>query len=159
MATVLQLHEADIVFYRLIQFVEFQPRLIIALQKQFPQYENIDWDDWEYMLALPKAGSLFVVNENWTFQRHGLGVCFTGQSSGKVIDVHTFLNKYPKAFDAWRLQQYFESLDMITVRCGVSIYNISEENEIEKYLKDLLSRHLINIVSPIPLLYRLNEEM
>jgi hypothetical protein len=154
MNTVAQLHEADIVFYRLIQFVEFQPRLIIALQKQFPQN-----DDWEYMLALPKAGSLFVVNENWTFQRHGLGVCFTGQSSGKVIDVHTFLNKYPKAFDAWRLQQYFESLDMITVRCGVNIYNISEENGIEKYLKDLLSRHLISIVSHQPLLYSLNEEM
>ena len=154
MATVHQLHEADIVFYRLIQFVEFQPRLILALQKQFSQN-----DDWEYMLALPKTGSLFVVNENWTFQRHGLGVCFTGQSSGKVIDVHTFLNKYPKAFDAWRLQQYFESLEMITVRCGVNIYNISEENEIEKYLKDLLSRRLISIVSPIPLLYCLNEEM
>jgi len=122
--------------------------------------------------AKPKAGSLFVVNENWTFQRHGSeanvfataktfaseGVCFTGQSSGKVIDVHTFLNKYPKAFDAWRLQQYFESLEMITVRCGVNIYHISEENGIEKYLKDLLSRHLISIVSHQPLLYRLSQQ-
>ena len=58
---------------------------------------------------LPKIGEVNVGSEPWRYTRHGAGVLFHHQQTGRQIDVHRHLDR-PNLFDAWRLRTYFGSL-------------------------------------------------
>lgn len=90
----------------LLDYVKTQEQLIKTLRTN---YEKIT--DWEYLLDCPKNGYLNALEEKWKFEKHGKGICFISQTSGKVIDVHIHLATQPKLLDIWRLIQYFESIN------------------------------------------------
>jgi hypothetical protein len=76
--------ESFLSLYELIsEFICLQSQLIDIFYQSFP-----DIKDLEYLLDCPRKGEIEILGEKWNFQRHGIGICFTGQISGKVIDVH-----------------------------------------------------------------------
>ena len=141
------------------EFIELQHNLIEAFKQTFPQIT-----DWEYLLDSPRSGCLSAEGEEWQFQRHGYGICFTGQKSGKVVDVNVGISSYPRAFDAWRLCQYFESIGIEKIDYMSNIFWIVEPEEklgddgkIEELLNLLIKDNLIAIASPSPKLYQLKN--
>ncbi|MEC4813901.1 MAG: hypothetical protein SAK29_11605 [Scytonema sp. PMC 1069.18] len=95
--------------------------------------------------------------ESWKFQRHGVGIYFIGSQSGKVVDVHLGVFKHPKAFDAWRLVQYFESIGIQNIVYCSKIFNFTEEEQIESLLNCILQDNLIEKVVETQKLYTLNK--
>ncbi|MBW4681853.1 MAG: hypothetical protein KME19_17310 [Microcoleus vaginatus WJT46-NPBG5] len=136
----------------ILEFVELQHNLIFAFQQTFPHL-----NDWEYMLDFPQSGNFYALGEEWKFQRHGKGICFTGQKSGKVVDAHAGILTYPKAFDAWRLEQYFDSIGVETTVYKLNVFNIVDEDGTEKLLDTLLKDSLITLALERPKLYLLNS--
>ena len=47
----------------------------------------------------------------WLCSVHGVGVRFCNLRDGCVIDAHVGILDHPTAFDAFRLSEYFESID------------------------------------------------
>ncbi len=90
----------------LLDYMKIQEQLIKTLRSN---YDKIT--DWEYLLDCPKNGYLTVLGENWKFEKHGKGICFISETSGKIIDVHTQIASQPRLLDNWRLIQYFESIN------------------------------------------------
>lgn len=134
------------------EFVELQYNLIFAFQQTFPHL-----NDWEYMLDFPRSGNFYALGEEWKFQRHGKGICFTGHKSGKVVDAHAGISAYPKAFDAWRLEQYFDSIGVENTVYKFNVFNILDEASAEKLLDALLKDGLITLTLNRPKLYLLNS--
>jgi hypothetical protein len=64
-----------------------------------------------FLLKIPKSVLINTLQETWEFQKHGSGILFKGNESGKVIDAHREIIDHSEAFDSWRLSQYFESLE------------------------------------------------
>jgi hypothetical protein len=110
----------------LLDFVKTQKQLI----KEFKTVYQGKITDWEYLLDCPKTGYLNVLEENWKFEKHGKGICFISQASGKIIDVHTQLNSHPELLDNWRLIQYFESINKPEL---VELIQDNGENLIKKF--------------------------
>lgn len=133
------------------EFVELQYNLISVFRHIFTQI------DWKYLLNCPQNGNFYALGEEWKFQRHGKGLCFTGQKSGKVVDAHTEISAYPKAFDAWRLEQYFNSIGVEKIVYKLDIFNILDEDGTEKLLDALYKEGLITLVLKQPKLYLLNS--
>ncbi|MBD2039800.1 hypothetical protein H6F56_03900 [Microcoleus sp. FACHB-672] len=136
----------------ILQFVEIQKKLISAFQQKFSHINK-----WEYMLDIPRTGNFYALGEEWKFQRHGKGICFTGQKSGKVVDAHTEISAYPKGFDAWRLEQYFNSIEVENIVYKLDVFNILDEDGTEKLLDTLLKDSLITLALERPKLYLLNS--
>ncbi len=134
----------------LLVFVELQSNLISTFQQRFPQII-----DSEYLLNSPRSGSILSQEEEWQFQRHGVGICFAGQKSSKVVDAHVGMLEYPQAFDAWRLFQYFESIGIEKIRYLSDVFDVSDEDSIENLLICLLQDGLIVIASKQGKLYTL----
>ncbi|HLO51825.1 MAG TPA: hypothetical protein VK211_25670 [Kamptonema sp.] len=114
------------------EFVNLQDELISVFRQK---YSNLT--DWTYLLDCPRSGYFYAREEEWKFQRHGLGICFTGQESGKVVDVHTGLLDAPRAIDSWRLCQYFESIGIEKIHYLSQIFEVSEQDGCEALLKYL----------------------
>ncbi len=142
---------ADIVAI-ILEFVELQNNLISAFRETFPQIT-----DWEYLLDSPRAGCFGSLGEEWKFQRHGVGICFTGQKSGKVVDAHLGMSEYPRAFDSWRLAQYFDSIDMQKIDYFSDIFEVGDEDGMEKLLNYLLKDGSIAIALGQRKLYKLQD--
>lgn len=134
----------------ILEFVELQNNLIAKFRQTFSRIT-----DWEYLLDCPRCGSFLAQGEEWKFQRHGVGVCFTSQNSGKVVDVHVGIYKCPKAFDAWRLCQYFDSLGIEKIYYMSSFFEVGDEDGSDDLLKCLLTDGLIAILLEQPKLYKL----
>ena len=60
------------------------------------------------LTAAPSTGNITVTSGEWTFRRHGLGVCFTHHPSNQCVDIHDKFDE-PELFDAWRLELFLES--------------------------------------------------
>lgn len=134
----------------IVDFIEIQKQLVSAFIQ-----EHIQNNQSNFLINCPKSGYLNVLNYKWYFQRHGNGVCFSEHESGQVVDVHVKMVEYPDAFDAWRLSQYFESVEIerLTYKIDV-IEEVDEENVIENLLKRLLEDKVIQLI-PFPNLYKL----
>lgn len=90
------------------EFIEIQSQLIDKFKQSFPEIKDL-----EYLSDCPRHGEIEeILGEKWHFQRHGVGICFTGQKSGKVIDVHTGIFKKKILLDSWILFQYFDSINL-----------------------------------------------
>jgi hypothetical protein len=124
----------------ILEYVELQNNLISAFRQSFPQIK-----DGEILLDCPRDGCLLAEGEEWKFQRHGVGICFTGQESGKVVDVHVGILEYPRAFDAWRLAQYFEAIGIEKISYLSHFFEVVDEDDIEDLLNNFLKDNLIYI--------------
>jgi hypothetical protein len=65
----------------------------------------------EFLLEIPKNGTVSVEGETWGFQKHGTGLRFARNANGVVIDVTNFVTD-ANVFDAWRIVQYLESVNL-----------------------------------------------
>lgn len=132
------------------EFVELQNNLVGAFRQMFPQIT-----DWEYLLDCPRSGCLWAEGEEWQFQRHGSGICFTGKKSGKVVDAHCGMSLYPRAFEAWRLCQYLESINVERISYNSEIFEIwdndrefCDDGKLAELLTWLLKDGAIALESP-----------
>src|SRR3712207_908778 len=82
-----------------------QQKLLTAFRGEFPNVH-----DWQFLLDAPKSGEVLADGELWSFRRHGSGLAFKS-NAGVVIDMHRALLD-PGLFDAWRLLQYLESIQV-----------------------------------------------
>ncbi|MBD2773022.1 DUF6896 domain-containing protein [Iningainema tapete] len=122
----------------ILEFIEIQNSLLKAFREKYSQII-----DWKYLLDSPRSGYILAQNEEWKFQRHGVGICFTGQKSGKVVDVHVGMSEYPTAFDVWRLCQYFESIGIEKIGHLSKDFDVTDEDGIEELFNCLLQDGLI----------------
>lgn len=122
----------------ILEFVDLQSNLISAFRQTFPKIT-----DWEYLLDCPRSGCFLAQGEEWKFQRHGVGICFTEQKSGKVVDAHVGISEYLRAFDAWRLCQYFDSIGIEKIVYLSDVFEVCDEDDTEYLLKCLLKDGLI----------------
>jgi len=90
----------------LFEFVTLQRRLTESLLSLYPEFtEN------KLLLGTPFKVELQVDTQMWDVSRHGVGVTFRRRNPEPniVVDVHVDI-KNPNRLDAWRLQQYVESI-------------------------------------------------
>lgn len=104
----------------------------------------------------PKHGTLKVSNEIWEFRKHGAGVWFKNRVSQEEIDAHKGMEDFPFAFDCWRLETYFSSLNKLLLEVNGTIYNLYEYTDIEKILYSLEERGAIEQIAGSQL-YKLNN--
>jgi hypothetical protein len=100
----------------------------------------------EFLLELPKSGTVFLNGDLWRFQRHGAGVRFLRGNDQVVIDVPNLVTD-ADAFDSWRITQYFNSLRRTEV----------QEREIETALTILAARGDLVRDQRQRAVYRLNK--
>ena len=84
-----------------IEVDAWQRELLAAFFNQHPHAI-----DFHRLLDFPKAGTLVIRGERWTYTKHGLGYRFSA-SWGCVIDVHNHFKNSCRIIDAHRLVEYF----------------------------------------------------
>ena len=135
-------------------YVEIQENLIVEFQKQYhPLSSDLD------LLKQPKTGILSAVGEEWKFQKHGTGIVFESNRSGKIIDAHKGIIDRSKAFDSWRLAEYFESSSCSKVVWESNTYSADDEEDLDKLLELLSQANIIKLVATQYRLYELNQKL
>lgn len=133
-------------------FVKTQENLIVKFQQQYHSLSNDT-----SLLKQPKTGLLSAMGEEWKFQKHGSGIVFEGNHSGKIIDAHQGIISNKKAFDSWRLSEYFESINCSQVFWALNTYIADDDDDLDKLLKLLEQTKLVKLVSERYNLYELIE--
>lgn len=131
-------------------FSHIQEKLIWEFQKKYHLLDN----NTGYLKS-PKTGLLSAINEEWKFQKHGIGICFENIKSGKTIDAHNGIGINKKAFDAWRLMQYFESIGIDEIVWKSKPYYTENDNELDELLEILSKINVIKQISNRNKLYEL----
>ena len=131
-------------------FVETQNNLIIEFQQQY----HFLSDDAS-LLKQPKSGLLSAMEQEWKFQKHGAGILFEGDESGKIIDAHTGIISNKQAFDSWRLAEYFESINCDRVFWASNPYLAKVDDDLDRLLKQLEQANIVKLVSGRYNLYEL----
>ncbi len=111
------------------EFIFVQSQLIEKFRQLFPKIKDL-----EYLSDCPRHGELEILGEKWDFQRDGIGICFKGQKSGKVIDAHTGIFSDKIALDLWQLVQYFESMGVKKIEYQGKVFDLEDENNIERII-------------------------
>ncbi|GEM_PF-5401787 len=119
----------------ILDFVKIQEQLI----KNFHRIYDDQIADWEYLLDCPNNGYFSLFGENWKFEKHGKGICFIGQKSGKVIDAHKGILSDSQVLDAWRLIEYFESIHRIDFAELIDQDGNNIIKQAQKNLQELIS--------------------
>lgn len=90
----------------LISFVTLQHRLLECFRGL-----NIDAFSNRWLLGVPSRSELEMDGEAWDVLKHGVGFMFKRREPAPhlVIDVHAQVEDADR-IDAWRLQQYLESM-------------------------------------------------
>ena len=133
-------------------FAETQEKLIFEFQKQ---YHFLSSD--ASLLKQPKTGFLSAMEEKWRFQKHGVGIVFEGERSGKIIDAHKRIISNKKAFDSWRLAEYFESIDCYEISWASDTFVADDDDDLDRLLELLMRANLVKLVSERDKLYELIE--
>jgi hypothetical protein len=91
---------------QLAELVSLQRRLIAAYQELHPKLRGNTW-----LLGIPPRSELQVGTERWEVTKHGAGLQFTRREPGPhlIVDMHEEADN-PERLDAWRVQQFLESL-------------------------------------------------
>ena len=84
------------------EFANLQASLIQALLASSPDAH----DEFTLRGRVPDQLSL---DGTWRVRVHGVGVRFVRTSPSTVVDAHVGMFEAPRAFDIWRLEQYFRS--------------------------------------------------
>lgn len=132
-------------------FAQTQKELIASFcQKYSSSSELSDL----FLLKIPKSGLINTSEETWEFQKHGSGILFKGNKSGKVIDAHREILDHSEAFDSWRLSQYFESLKYSNIIWESKEFLADDDDDLEKLLELLKEKQILKLV---PNRYKLYE--
>jgi hypothetical protein len=108
-----------------------------------------------FLLKIPKSDLIDTVEETWEFQKHGSGILFKGNKSGKVIDAHREIIDHSEAFDSWRLSQYFESLEYSNIIWESNEFLADDDDDLDKLLELLEEEHIVKLVPSRSKLYEL----
>lgn len=130
-------------------FSQTQKELIVSFFIVYPPISSdLVW------LKIPKSGLIDALQETWEFEKHGSGILFKGNESGKVIDAHREIIDHSEAFDSWRLSQYFESLKYSNIIWESSEFLADDDDDLDKLLELLEEEHIVKLV---PTRYKLYE--
>ena len=136
------------------------------LVKDFPDLINVlrqfyffFWCHLFILIITPNFSvSSFVLTKvtcsQWRFQKHGIGIVFEEKKSGKIIDVHRGIISNIKAFDSWRLSEYFESSNCSKVIWKLNTFSV-DDDDLDKLLKLLKQANIVKLVSNQYKLYEL----
>ena len=86
------------------EYVEKQKILVETLVSSFGE----DVDEFTFKAKLSRT--IDALGGKWHVTAHGVGVRFTNDSNGEAIDAHVGLLDAPEIFDAWRIEEYVQSL-------------------------------------------------
>lgn len=142
----------EALIFALKDFSNTQEKLIWEFQKKYHLLDNKTG-----YLKSPKTGLLSAIDEEWKFQKHGIGICFENIKSGKTIDAHNGIGTSKKFFDAWRLMQYFESVGIDIIIWKSKSYYTENDDELDKLLEILSKNNIIKQISNKHKLYELIE--
>lgn len=109
--------------------------------------------DEELTTLVPRKGQLALAGQEWSFARHGLGVMFSNQSDTRIIDAHQSPVSLPQALDAWRLMQFFESLDVDNIEVRGTNFPVGNRVEVEQLLAALADDGSLSGVDGQPNMY------
>jgi hypothetical protein len=112
------------------EFLSLQSELVSTFREKYPGIT-----DWNYLLDCPKNGDFQAKGERWKFQRHGSGIGFTGQTSGKVIDVCVGLPDVKIPLNSWSLCQYFESIGLEKLYFSFKWFDVSDEDGVDALIQ------------------------
>ncbi len=99
------------------------------LQQKFLQsFSHIQ--DLQYLSDCPRQGAIEIERQKWYFQRHGIGISFTEEKSGKTIDIHQGICSQQDKLDYWELVQYFDSIDVKYIEFNNDIFDVNNEENI-----------------------------
>ena len=87
------------------------------------------------------------MDEEWKFRKHGLGIDFEGGNPEKTINAHVGIINHKRAFDSWRLAEYFESLNYSEIVWASNKIDIVNSKELDGMLELLEKNNLIKRVS------------
>lgn len=118
-----------------LDFCALQKKLVCRLIEEFGALDGWDLD------RLPRAGSLRLGEESWSFRRHGAGVCFS--LGAEVVDAHWAPERIPDGVDAWRLTQYLEGLGIYRISLDGVEYAATDETEVHRLLVRLAQRGVL----------------
>lgn len=90
---------------QIINYIKLQSKLTEAFQKCYPTA-----NDFKYLSGFPKKGVINLDLDQWTFRKHGIGICFTRENNTypSVVDIHNHFGQ-PLYVDSWRLVLFFEA--------------------------------------------------
>ena len=90
-------------------FVRLQVALVSALKSM------LGGQDWTLLVGVPKAGVVNIDDDEWSYQRHGVGIRF--ERRGVVVDANRHLDQDPGLFDVGRLVEFLQTdSDPVLVR-------------------------------------------
>lgn len=137
------------------EFVELQNNLNCEFRQIYPNVTK------SFSANCPRQGLLSLQEEKWTFYKHGVGVYFQSEKSYIIVDIHSGFVDYPRAFDAWRLVQYFESKGIEQIYYLTDVYDLTNKENNEDIIGDLLDHlwedNIIEVVLPKLNLYGLKN--
>lgn len=103
-------------------------------------------DDMAVVFSLPKSGSLTSDGEEWSFARHGTGVRFCSIVGARIVDAHVGIVSQPEALDAFRLFEYFGSVNTQTVQVGDEVLDVGTEKQIDNLLSGLADQGALSVI-------------
>jgi hypothetical protein len=132
------------------EFADLQEQLLLEFEKQYHPLNN----DISF-LAKPKTGILKALGEEWKFQKHGMGISFEGIKSGKKVNAHSEVIKHKRAFDSWRLYDYFESIGCFEIIWKSDSYMANDDDDLDKLLEELNQVKIIKTLTQRKDMYEL----
>ena len=123
-------------------YANIQEKLIKEFENQYHAFKN----EFDFRIK-PKTGILYTMDEEWKFRKHGLGIDFEGGSPEKIINAHVGIINHKRAFDSWRLSEYFESLNYLKIVWGSNKIDIDNSKELDRLLELLEKTNLVKKVS------------
>lgn len=121
------------------EYSNLQARLVAATRLAYP---SLDKD----LIGINRVGNVCADDETWAFALHGVGVRYVGTRSGRIVDVHVQMIEHPDAVDAWRLEQYLESIPVAEVWFENECHRVAEEGGVDLLLATMATRGAIERV-------------
>ena len=134
----------------LTNYIETQEKLLVEFEKQYHSLSND-----ANLLKKPKTGILSTLGEEWKFQKHGAGIFFEESRTGKIIDAHRAITNNQRAFDSWRLSEYFESVNCSRIMWRSNAFVADDDDELDKLLELLEQAAIVQLISSQYKLYEL----
>ena len=125
----------------LIRYADLQSGLCKILSDEF----GLE-DDLAAAFDLPKSGQVTLGGEVWSFTRHGKGARFTRDSDSCVVDAADMIVCLPVALDAWRLIDYFESLNVQRTRVNQIDIDVTNKDGMDELFHTLIAKKFLAVV-------------